>query len=290
MPTTTVDPELEKVHTVVSRTYAAWNSKDTNNANAYFRQAPQDMFFDYWPLRFDDWKTYKDGAQAYLNTLEVQKITEKDMRVQRLGNVAWTSAIYDVDPVSKKGEKFHVQDGRHTSVLLKTSGVWKVCHEHWSPKAPEEPLGESPGTSGIRTVQKVLGEDSVRAVTDEVFRAHNDKNIEKCASLYRKDPEDSFFHLFSGRFESWKDFAKDLQSFFAHHSSLNIEPTDIRIFREDDVAWAAITWEAKEMLKDGTTTARSGRYTGVLVAPDDQWKLVHEHWSVPVRAAGWENY
>ena len=91
MSTTVQDPELESIRDVVRQTYAAWNSRNTDNATPYFREAPEDMFFDYWPLRFDDWKTYKEGAQAYLDTLAVQQITEKHMLVQRLGNVSWAS-------------------------------------------------------------------------------------------------------------------------------------------------------------------------------------------------------
>jgi ketosteroid isomerase-like protein len=290
MSKTTIDPELEKVHKVVSQTYAAWNSRNTDNANAYFREAPEDMFFDYWPLRFDDWRTYKDGAQAYLNTLDVQKIIEKQMRVQRVGDTAWTSATYDVDPVSKKGETFHVRDGRHTSVLVRTNAAWKVCHEHWSPRAPAEPLVSYPGASGVRTIKAASGEETIRGVTNEVFKGWNVMNIENSAPLYRRDAEDSFFHLFSGKLERWEDFAAGVRTFFGQHESFTIEPTDTRIFREGDVAWAAVTWEARETLKNGTAFARSGRYTGVLMGSGSHWKVVHEHWSVPVRAAGWENY
>jgi ketosteroid isomerase-like protein len=290
MPKAGIDPELEKIHTVVSQTYAAWNSRQTDNANPYFREAPQDMFFDYWPLRFDDWKTYKRGAQAYLDTLDVQKITEKQMRVQRLGNVAWASAIYDVDPVSKKGEKFHVRDGRHTSVLVRTDDAWKVCHEHWSPRAPREPLPAYSDASGVRTIKAVSGGDAILTVANEILRAWTNLDIAKCKPLYRRGSEDSFFHLFSGRLEKWEEFTNDLQNFLAQHESLTIEPKDTRVFREENVAWTAITWEARETLKDGATFARSGRYTAVLVASENRWNIVHEHWSVPVRAAGWENY
>lgn len=290
MPTTTIDPELENIGTVVRHTYAAWNSRNTDNANPYFCQAPEDMFFDYWPLRFDDWRTYKDGAQAYLNTLDVQKITEKHMRVQRLGNVAWASATYDVDPVSKKGEQFHVEDGRHTSILLKTDGAWKVCHEHWSPRAPREPLATYPGTFGVRTTKAALGEGAILTVANDILNAWNDLDIQKCAPLYRRDPEDSFFHLFSDKLEQWGDFVHGLQNFFDLHKSLTIESNDTRVFCEEDVAWVAITWEMREALKNGPTFARKGRYTGVLIASEGRWKVVHEHWSVPVRAAGWENY
>jgi ketosteroid isomerase-like protein len=287
---TTVDAELDKIRTVVLSTYAAWNSRDTDNANPYFEEAPEDMFFDYWPLRFEDWKTYKNGAQRYLDTLDVQKIIEKKMCVQRLGNVAWASATYDVDPVSKKGEKFHVEDGRHTSILQKKNDGWKVRHEHWSPRAPQQPLATYPGTSGVPTIKAIREEGAILAVTSDIFKGWNSLDIDSRVSHYRQGPEDSFFHLFSGKLTKFKDFTRELRDFFAQHKSLTLQPSDTRVFREGDVAWVGVTWDLRAVQKDGRSVARKGRYTGVLVSFEDGWKVVHEHWSEPVRAAGWENY
>lgn len=131
------DLELEAIKDVVLKTYEAWNSRNTDNATQYFRRAPEDMYFDYWPLRFDSWETYKAGAQAYLNGLSSQGIKAKDIRVERVGNAAWASATYNVECTSTKGEKFRVEGGRYTGILVKVDGRWKVCHEHWSPPAPK---------------------------------------------------------------------------------------------------------------------------------------------------------
>ena len=130
------DDELETIKQIVVKTWEAWNSRDADNGVPYFRNAPQDMFFDYFPLRFDDFQSYMGGTKQYLNTLSVQNIKQKDLFVERIGNTAWAVGTYTVDSESKKGEKFHVDGGRYTGVLVKQDGKWLVCHEHWSPSAP----------------------------------------------------------------------------------------------------------------------------------------------------------
>lgn len=129
------DPELKAIEDVVLKTWNAWNSRNADNGVPYFRNAPHDMFFDYYPLRFDTFAAYMAGTQTYLNTLSLQGIKKRDIRVERVGNTAWVIGTYTVDSVSKKGEKFHVEGGRYTGILVKERGNWLVTHEHWSPPA-----------------------------------------------------------------------------------------------------------------------------------------------------------
>ena len=129
------DPELAVIRDVVLRTWEAWNSRNAQNGVPFFRNAPSDMFFDYYPLRFENFSAYMAGTQKYLDTLSVQGIREKDLRIERVGNTAWAVGTYTVDSESRSGEKFHVEGGRYTGVLVKQGGKWLVCHEHWSPPA-----------------------------------------------------------------------------------------------------------------------------------------------------------
>ena len=135
----TIDTEMKAIKNVVLKTWAAWNSRNADNGVKYFRNAPKDMFFDYYPLRFDDFASYMAGTKQYLATLSVQSINESDLFVERIGNTAWAVGTYTVDSQSKKGEKFHVDGGRYTGILIKQGQKWLVCHEHWSP--PAMPIG-----------------------------------------------------------------------------------------------------------------------------------------------------
>ena len=132
----TKDPETAAIKDVVLKTWGAWNSRVANNGVPYFRNAAEDMFFDYCPLRFDNFKEYMAGTQTYLNTLSAQGIKEKEIRVERVGNTAWVVGTYTVDSESNAGEHFHVEGGRYTGILVKVDSRWLVCHEHWSPPAP----------------------------------------------------------------------------------------------------------------------------------------------------------
>ncbi len=125
------DPELEAIKGVVLKTYAGWASRNPENSAPYFRKAPGDLFFDIWPVSTEGWDAYKKSSQQFLDTLTELKITVKDMRVERHGNVAWVLAVCDAESTSKKGEKFHV-DNRYTGILVKLDGAWKIAHEHWS--------------------------------------------------------------------------------------------------------------------------------------------------------------
>lgn len=135
MSPATTDPELDAIREVVLNTWAAWNSRNAQNGVPYFRDAPADMFFDYYPLRFESFSAYMAGTQKYLDTLRVQNIKEKDLRIERVGDTAWAVGTYTVDSEAKTGEKFHVEGGRYTGVLVRQRGKWLVCHEHWSPPA-----------------------------------------------------------------------------------------------------------------------------------------------------------
>ncbi len=125
------DPELESIKRVVLKTYGGWMSRNPENSAPYFRKAPGDLFFDIWPVSTEGWDAYKKSSQQFLDTLTELKITVKDMRVERHGNVAWVLAVCDAESTSKKGEKFHV-DNRYTGILVKLDGAWKIAHEHWS--------------------------------------------------------------------------------------------------------------------------------------------------------------
>lgn len=135
MSPATTDPELNMIRDVVLKTWGAWNSRNAQNGVPYFRNAASDMFFDYYPLRFENFAAYMTGTQNYLDTLSVQGIKEKDLRIERVANTAWAVGTYTVDSESKKGERFHVEGGRYTGVLVKQGEKWLVCHEHWSPPA-----------------------------------------------------------------------------------------------------------------------------------------------------------
>lgn len=133
-------------------------------------------------------------------------------------------------------------------------------------------------------------EKSVREFVARVYAAWESLNADNLAPYFRKAPQDTHFHLYSMDYCDWNAYKKHVQQFLDEHASLSIKVSDERVFQEGDVVYVAVCYDMQETYKDGKNTSREGRYTGVLLPSGKSWRIVHEHWSVPVRAAGWENY
>jgi hypothetical protein len=139
-------------------------------------------------------------------------------------------------------------------------------------------------------VIKRFDENSAREFVLKSFAAWESLNADNLATFFRKAPQDRSFHLSSTDYHDWNDYKTRAQLFMDQYESLKIKVTDARVFREGGVVYAAFCYDTEEVFKDGKRTSREGRYTGVLLPSGESWQIAHEQWSVPVRAAGWENY
>ena len=142
-------------------------------------------------------------------------------------------------------------------------------------------MSTQPVTSGRRSVQEFM----LRA-----FAAWETLSVENLPPFFRMAPQDRFFHLYSTNYHKWDSYKSHCEQFMNEHSALNIRVTDTRIYAEAELVYSAFCYEMEESLKNGKRSTREGRYTGVLLPSGDSWLIVHEQWSLPVRAAGWENY
>lgn len=137
---------------------------------------------------------------------------------------------------------------------------------------------------------RIEDDKSILEVVKKNFAAWESLNTARARNYYRKAPQDTFFHLYSTRLENWSEYKNRVQKYLDHCSQYTINVDDTRLFREGNLAWVAISCHLEETFKDGKKTSREARYTGVLLPTAGSWQIVHEQWSVPVRAAGWENY
>ena len=296
MSPVTSDPEIKTIRNVVLKTWGAWNSRNAQNGVRYFRNAPSDMFFDYYPLRFDNFDAYMKGTQTYLNSLSVQGIKEHDLQVAKFDDAALAVGTYAVDSQSKAGEKFHVTGGRYTGILAKQSEGWLLCHEHWSPPATaiDETLSSKVLSGGGNIIKSMTSRDSenesVAIIMGSYWDAWRSLNMERINRHFRKASEDRYFHLYSQGSHNWDDYDLHIREFIGEHTSLSVMLTDVRVFYEGPLAYIASCYELGETLKTGTEVLREGRHTCVLLPSAGAWQIIHEHWSMPVRAAGWENY
>lgn len=133
-------------------------------------------------------------------------------------------------------------------------------------------------------------ESSVREFIRKSFAAWESLDADNLTAFFRKAAQDRYFHLDSTHYDDWNEYKNLARQFMSRYNSLKIKITDARVFWEGEVVYGAFCYETEEVLREGKTASREGRYTGVLLPSGPSWQIVHEQWSVPVRAAGWENY
>jgi ketosteroid isomerase-like protein len=81
---------------------------------------------------YHGWKSY---AEAWYKIMDKYAHFEMrlydDVRVFARGDVAWTSASFNVEGRSVAGDSFN-KDGRVSLVWLRDNGEWRITHEHVS--------------------------------------------------------------------------------------------------------------------------------------------------------------
>jgi hypothetical protein len=133
-------------------------------------------------------------------------------------------------------------------------------------------------------------ESSVREFIRKSFAAWESLDADNLTAFYRKAAQDRYFHLDSTHYHDWNEYKNLARQYMSRYNSLKIKITDARVFWEGEVVYAAFCYETEEVFREGKTASCEGRYTGVLLPSGPSRQIVHEQWSVPVRAAGWENY
>ena len=129
----------QELHALVPRIVASWETFDLAKIEPYYAADADLTYFDYAPLKYNNWAEYRAGVQKGLfepNTSMKLKMND-DLRVHSRGNLAWATFTFGADITNKQGVASHL-DGRWTMVFEKRTKGWIVVHEHVS-----APLGGS---------------------------------------------------------------------------------------------------------------------------------------------------
>ena len=117
----------------------AWCTLDPSKAAPYYVTEGKHIFYDISPLKYTGWKEYADTTQRMFAGVSSLKITlGNDVQTHRRGNVAWGTATWKMELVSKDGKK-ETPEGRWTVIWEKRGDNWLVVHEHLSVPAPLPP-------------------------------------------------------------------------------------------------------------------------------------------------------
>src|SRR5215208_5966641 len=128
-------PEAE-FKDLIDRYYAAWSSMSADNAAQFYAKDADLVFYDIAPLKYNSWVEYKEGVNAFFDTVTNSKLTPKnDLKVTRRGNIAWTSVTFRLTATPKAGGSMEL-DARHTAIWENRGGKWLIVHEHVSAPLP----------------------------------------------------------------------------------------------------------------------------------------------------------
>jgi ketosteroid isomerase-like protein len=126
------DREEETLRGLVPKIVAAWGTLDISKVEPYYANDPDFAYFDIAPIKYNNWKEYREGVQKAL--FEPNRSIEAkidDLRIHRRGSLAWATFTAALDIVSKQGAGSHI-NARWTMVLEKRANGWIVVHEHVS--------------------------------------------------------------------------------------------------------------------------------------------------------------
>ena len=118
----------------------AWGTLDPANAARFYAKEPNNVFYDMTPLKYTGWAEYVEGVKKVIGDFSSQRLTlGDDARTHLHGSLAWATATWHGDVVTKSGAK-KTLIGRWTVVWERKGKEWLIVHEHVSlPLPPADP-------------------------------------------------------------------------------------------------------------------------------------------------------
>ena len=118
---------------LIRQYYVSWSSANTDKPAPLYAKDPDLVFYDVAPLKYTGWEEYKQGVQKNLfDNLVSGSLTPKDdLKVNRRGNIAWTTVTGHFSAKMKDGKSMELET-RHTAIWEKRGGKWLIVHEHFS--------------------------------------------------------------------------------------------------------------------------------------------------------------
>jgi len=141
------------------------------------------------------------------------------------------------------------------------------------PKPPaKRPAGQRAPASAVAEFQ---------ALIDRTFTARSARRADILAGNY--SPEGGpFFDLSPARHDTWTAYRAGLDEQFGRFASLSLTPgRDLKASRSGTMAWTAVTVRGTGTRRDGSEVTFDARHTAVWSRQAGEWRMVHEHFSVP---------
>ena len=117
----------------MQKIWDGWSTMKPANVAEFYNHAPDHMFFDEAPLKYNNWQEYETGVQELFKNLKTLKLTvSDDAKIHHEGKLAWGYATIKEESTTNSG-KHEMATLRWTVIFEKdAAGKWLIAHEHVS--------------------------------------------------------------------------------------------------------------------------------------------------------------
>jgi ketosteroid isomerase-like protein len=120
------------------------------------------------------------------------------------------------------------------------------------------------------------------ALMSRIIAAWNTGDPANAAPFYDKEPANVYFDFAPLEYKGWNEFDAGVRQALAMFQSLKFALHDrARVHRAGGTAWGTATWTAQGKLNNGNLVSLQGRWTCIWEKRGANWRVVHEHFSVP---------
>lgn len=108
-------------------------------------------------------------------------------------------------------------------------------------------------------------------------------NADNVAQYYASGPN-TFFDIAPLKYSSWDEYEKGSKALIAEYKSAKFTLNDdLAVHPQGTSAWVTSTVAFEMTHRSGKVDMGNMRWTAILENQDGQWKIVHEHVSVPMQ-------
>lgn len=142
-----------------------------------------------------------------------------------------------------------------------------------------------PGPRAPRAAAPASATAEFQPLIERTFTARSARRVDILAGNYAPDGG-PFFDLAPLRHDAWAAYRAGLEEQFGRFASLTLVPgRDLKASRAGTIAWTAVTVRGSGSRRDGAPVAFEARHTAVWSRQKGEWRIVHEHFSVPTPLA-----
>jgi ketosteroid isomerase-like protein len=125
--------EVAQFRGLEDKLWQAWNTRlNPADAAGFYSKNPNNLYFDFAPLKFTGWEEYQRVASKTLaGGGHATTHIHDDFTVIKRGDLVVTAFTFDVE-FARDNATPQTMTARETDVWTKESGKWVIVHQHMS--------------------------------------------------------------------------------------------------------------------------------------------------------------